>query len=109
MDARTRDKYSTFLEEDWARLGYLDPPGSQEYGLGLTLPKLAIFHHKHHSRPIVGHVIWSQYSDTQYEKLCAELDPALQLASAMLQSPASLDLVYKIIYGPRRFPRERMD
>ena len=109
MDARTRDKYSTFLEEDWARLGYLDPPGSQEYGLGLTLPKLAIFHHKHHSRPIVGHVIWSQYSDTQYEKLCAELDPALRLASAMLQSPASLDLVYKIIYGPRRFPRERMD
>ena len=109
MDARTRDKYSTFIEEDWARLGYLDPPSSQEYGLGLTLPKLPIFHHKHHSRPIVGHVIWSQYSDTQYEKLCAELDPALRLASAMLQSPASLDLVYKIIYGPRRFPRERMD
>ena len=109
MDARTRDKYSTFFEEDWARLGYLDPPSSQEYGLGLTLPKLPIFHHKHHARPIVGHVIWPQYSDTQYEKLCAELDPGLRLASAMLQSPASLDLVYKIIYGPRRFPRERMD
>ncbi len=109
MDARTRDKYSTFIEEDWARLGYLDPPSSQEYGLGLTLPKLPIFHHKHHSRPTVGHVIWSQYTDTQYEKLCAELDPALRLASAMLQSPASLDLVYNIIYGPRRFPRERMD
>ena len=109
MDARTRDKYSTFLEEDWARLGYLDPPSSQEYGLGLTLPKLPIFHHKHHSRPLVGHVIWSQYTDTQYEKLCSELDPALRLASAMLQTPASLDLIYKIIYGPRRFPRERMD
>lgn len=109
MDARTRDKYSTFLEEDWARLGYLDPPSSQDYRLGLTFPKLPIFHHKHHSRPTVGHVIWSQYSDAQYEKLCAELDPALRLASAMLQSPASLDLVYKIIYGPRRFPRERMD
>ena len=109
MDARTRDKYSTFLEEDWARLGYLDPPSSQEYGLGLTVPKLPIFHHKHHARPLIGHVIWPQYTDTQYEKLCAELDPALRLASAMLQSPASLDLIYKIIYGPRRFPRERMD
>ena len=109
MDARTRDKYSTFSEEDWARLGYLDPPSSQEYGLGLTLPKLPIFHHKHHSRPIVGHVIWSQYTDIQYEKLCAELDPALRLASAMLQSPASLDLIYKIIHGPRRFPREPLE
>lgn len=109
MDARTRDKYSTFLEGDWAKLGYLDPPSSQEYGLGLTLPKLPIFNHKHHSRPLVGHVIWPQYSDTQYEKLCAELDPALRLASAMLQSPASLDLIYKIIYAPRRFPRERID
>ncbi len=109
MDPRTRDKYSTFLEEDWARLGYLDPPSSWEYGLGLTLTKLPIFHHKHHSRPMVGHVIWPQYSDTQYEKLCAELDPALRLASAMLQSPASLDLIYKIIYGPRRFPGEPME
>ena len=109
MDARTRDKYSTFIEEDWARLGYLDPPSSQEYGLGLTLPKLSIFHHKHHSRPLVGHVIWPQYSDTQYEKLCVELDSPLRLASAMLQSPASLDLIYKIIYAPRRFPRERID
>ena len=109
MDARTRDKYSTFLEEDWARLGYLDPPSSQEYGLGLTLPKLPIFHHKRHARPLVGHVIWSQYTDTQYEKLCSELDPSLRLASAMLQTPASLDLIYKIIYAPRRLPRERMD
>ena len=109
MDARTRDKYSTFIEGDWARLGYLDPPSSQEYGLGLTLPKLSIFLHKHHSGPLVGHVIWPQYSDTQYEKLCAELDSALRLASAMLQSPASLDLIYKIIYAPRRFPPERID
>ena len=109
MDARTRDRYSTFTEEDWARLGYLDPPSSQEYGLGLTLSKLPLFHHRHHSRPLVGHVIWPQYSDAQYEKLCAELDPALRLASAMLQSPASLDLIYKIIYAPRRFPGERID
>ena len=109
MDARTRDKYSTFTEEDWARLGYLDSPSSQEYGLGLTLSKLPIFHHRHHSRPPVGHVIWPQYSDAQYEKLCAELDPALRLASAMLQSSASLDLIYMIIYAPRRLPRERID
>ena len=109
MDARTRDKYSTFIEEDWSRLGYLDPPSSQEYGLGLTLSKLPIFHHKHHSRPLVGHLIWPQYSDTQFEKLCAELDPALRLASAMLQSAASLDLIYKIIYAPRRFCRDRID
>ena len=109
MDSRTRDKYSTFLEEDWARLGYLDQPSSQEYELGLTLTKLPIFHHKHHSRPMIGHVIWPQHSDTQYEKLCAELDPALLLASAMLQSPASLDLIYKTIYGPRRFPSEPME
>ena len=109
MDTRTRDKYSTFIKEDWSRLGYLDPPSSQEYGLGLTLSKLPIFHHKHHSRPLVGHLIWPQYSDTQFAKLCAELDPALRLASAMLQSPASLDLIYKIIYAPRRFPRDRID
>ena len=109
MDARTRDKYSTFLQDDWANLGYLDDPSSDQYELDLTLAKLPIFHHKHHSRPIVEHVIWTQYSGSQYEKLGFELDPVLRLASAMLESPASLDLLYKIIYSPRRFPPNPMD
>jgi hypothetical protein len=109
MDARIRDKYSTFLEEDWKSLGYLDEPSSDQYAIGLTLPKLPIFHHKHHSRPLVGHVIWTQYSDTQYAELCLEMDSVLRLASAMLECPASLDLLYKIIYSPRRFPPRPMD
>ena len=109
MDARTRDKYSTFLGQDWTDLGYLDDPSSDQYELGLTTVKLSIFHHKHHSRPITGHVIWAQYSDSQYEKLCLELNSVLRLASAMLESPASLDLVYKIIYSPRRFPPKPLD
>lgn len=109
MDARIRDKYSTFLEEDWKNLGYLDEPSSDQYAIGLTLPKLPIFHHKHHSRPLVGHVIWTQYSDTQYAEVCLEMDSVLRLASAMLECPASLDLLYKTIYSPRRFPPRPMD
>ena len=104
MDARTRDKYSTFTDEDWTRLGYLDPPSSEEYELGLSLLKLPIFHFRRLSKDKVGHMIWTQFIDAQNAKLCGKLDPVFRLASAMLQSPASLDHLYKIIYGPRRIP-----
>lgn len=109
MDAKTRNKYSTFLEEDWAKLGYLATPGSNEYGLGLTNTKHAIFQYTNNGRPNTLQPIWLQYTIEDYELLCAEIDPILRLASLMLESTASLDYLYDIIYNPRQEPVEAVE
>ncbi len=109
MDAKTRNKYSAFLEEDWAKLGYLATPGSNEYGLGLTNAKHPIFQYTNVARPNTDQPIWLQYSIDNYELLCAEIDPILRLASLMLESTASLDFLYDVIYNPRHDPIEPVE
>ncbi|KAK4695210.1 hypothetical protein P7C71_g2501, partial [Lecanoromycetidae sp. Uapishka_2] len=109
MDAKTRNKYSAFLEEDWAKLGYLATPGSNEYGLGLTNAKHAIFQYTNNARPNPKQPIWLQYTIDSYELLCAEIDPILRLASLMLESTASLDFLYDIIYNVPQEPVEAVE
>ena len=104
MDTKTRNKYSTFLEEDWARLGYLATPGANEYGLGLTNTKHPIFQYTNIARPSTSQPIWLQYSLDNYELLCAEIDPILRLATLMLESTPSLDFLHDVIFNPRIDP-----
>ncbi|MCJ1273516.1 hypothetical protein MMC21_001309 [Puttea exsequens] len=109
MDEKTRNKYETFLEEDWAKLGYLATPGSNEHGLGLTNTKHPIFQYTNLSRPDISQPIWVQYTLDEYDLLCAEIDPILRLASLMLESPASLDFLHDVIYSPRQEPEELVE
>lgn len=79
MDVATRDQIGLRSSEDWRRLGYGGIPGACRNTL--TYKIHALFRGLHSTYPII--------------------EPVLRLASAILESPASMAFLYTILYSHR--------
>ena len=97
MNSQARSKYSTISNEDWVKLGY-----RPLYEPGLTNEIHHLFQYTHASRSKDAPRTWPQLnSKAEYDEMCTQMGPVLQLASNMIQSPKSLDFVYDVVYSPR--------
>jgi len=104
MEDRTKAEYPHILDDDWKQLGYLNHPAPNF--ANLQHPIHPIFEYHAWSRPqgkvrVDGKSQGPTYAKGSYNALAKLVEPAFRLASAMLESPASLDFIYQILHGDR--------
>ena len=100
MDAKARKEYSILHDGDWKMLGYDENPLLRQNEPRLEGDIHPLFQYKIPGRPD-SDPIWPLYTPEQYENHLVDLNPVFQLATRILQSPASLDYFYWLIYSPR--------
>lgn len=105
MDSESRKQYESLSEEDWVELGY---QGGEDPGLTRKLHPL--FQRTNTSRPVDARFIWPQYrSEAEYDAFCVRMGPVLQLASNILDTPASLEFLYQVAHSERQDARHDLD
>ena len=90
MDASTKIEIPVKLSE-WKRLGYVDSPNFRSNNL--TREISPVFRYMDEQ----GKKRWTQLSTKEYQVI----EPVCRLASAMIESPASLAFLHALLYSPR--------
>lgn len=104
MDISTKTKYHYALDDDWIQLGFQNLAGRDFTNLHGA--KHGIFEYHAWSRPHGQETVNGQrrartFPPANYNALCGVVGHSFEIASRILECPASLDFIYHIVYGNR--------